>query len=93
MDCQVVTALHLMDLFKKIRAQRSKLLAKNDGERNASLVVDLTAAMSAIMKKIVSLTKGKLLPFTPAATLSNLSCVRLRPRFGTCFSIEHVLQP
>ena len=82
-----------MELFKKIRTQRSKLLAENDDESSASLVDDLTAAMSAIMKKIVSLTKGKLLVFTPAAAPSNLFCVRLRSRAGTCISIEHVLQP
>ena len=93
LDRHVATTLHLMNLFKKIRAHRSKLLAENNDESSASLVDDLTAAMSAIMKKIVSLNKGNLLPLTPATAPSNLFCVRLRSRFGTCFSIEGVLQP
>ena len=83
-----------MDLqwFKSIREERSKLVAENNNETNADLVVDSTTAMRAVLKKIVSLTQGKLVPPAPAATPSNLFCVRLRYGFGNCFSFEPVLQ-
>lgn len=62
MDFQTATVPDLLQWFKAIREERSKLLAENDNERNADLLVDSTAAMGAVMKKIVSLTHGKPAP-------------------------------
>ena len=91
MDIQTATVPDLLQWFKTIREERSKLLAENDNERNADLLVDSTTAMGAVMKKIVSLTHGKSAPFAPAATPSNLFRVRLRHGFGNCFSFGPVL--
>ena len=55
MDCQ--TALQFMELFEKIREERSTLVAEND-ENSADIVVKSTAAMRAIMKEIVRLVQG-----------------------------------
>ena len=91
MDLQAATVPDLIQWFKAVREERSKLVAENDNETNADLVVDTTAAMRAAMKKIVSLTQGKLAPLAPAATPSNLFCIRLRHGFGNCFSFGPVL--
>ena len=59
MDHQAATAWQLMQLFEKIQEQRSLLVAEND-EMNGDLVLELTAVMFGIMKRIVSLINGKL---------------------------------
>ena len=91
MDFQAATVPKLIQWFKSIREERSKLVAENDNETNAELLVDTTAAMRGVMKKIVSLTQGKLVSLAPAATPSNLFCVRLRHGFGNCFSFGPIL--
>lgn len=91
MDSQGATVPELIEWFISIRQERSKLVAENNNETNADLVGCSTAAMHAVMKKILLLTQGKLVPPAPAATPSNLFCVRLRHRFGNYCSFETVL--
>ena len=58
MGSQAATVPELLEWFKTIRKERSKLAAKNDDEGNADLVVESAAAIRGIMKKIVWLIQG-----------------------------------
>ena len=71
MDLQAGTVPELLQWFDMIWKQRSKVLAENEDNMNADVVLVITAAMDEITEKILSLIRGKLPFYTPTATSSN----------------------
>lgn len=58
MDIEATMVLELLEWFKTIRKERCELIAEDNDENNADLVVESTAAMRGIMMKIVRLVQG-----------------------------------